>query len=164
MDGGSEINDKLQIIYNMERKCKKCEISKSIDCFPESYDNGKTCKECRSKRRRYLYHNIPGKRERSVANNTKWRYIHLYGITFDEFKKKESEQNNKCAICNKMESIINNKTKMIQRLSVDHCHKTKIVRDLLCDQCNLILGILKDDISFLEKMISYLKRWDKETK
>lgn len=44
------------------------------------------------------------------------------------------------------------------RIAYDHCHKTGIFRGWLCMKCNTALGLVKDDIILLEKMIDYLKR------
>jgi hypothetical protein len=38
----------------------------------------------------------------------------------------------------------------------DHCHKTGTPRGWLCDRCNKVLGLVKDDIALLGRMISYL--------
>jgi hypothetical protein len=43
-------------------------------------------------------------------------------------------------------------------LVIDHCHSSGVIRGLLCHNCNRALGLLQDDVSYLEKAISYLKR------
>jgi hypothetical protein len=63
----------------------------------------------------------------------------------------KDDQIGRCAIC---EEILPQNTKHIH---VDHCHKTNITRGLLCAHCNKGLGFFKDDISNLEKAISYLR-------
>lgn len=66
-----------------------------------------------------------------------------YNITkkeLDELLKK------KCYICNSKKD-----------LCIDHCHKTKLVRGVLCRFCNMGIGLLKDNIKYLEKGIVYLK-------
>ncbi len=42
-------------------------------------------------------------------------------------------------------------------LVVDHCHKSLKIRGVLCKRCNTGLGIFKDDIKMLKKVIDYLK-------
>lgn len=39
---------------------------------------------------------------------------------------------------------------------VDHCHETGVVRGLLCPDCNRALGMVKERVATLRKMISYL--------
>lgn len=40
---------------------------------------------------------------------------------------------------------------------VDHNHNTGTVRGLLCHNCNSSLGLLKENVSILEKMIKYIE-------
>lgn len=74
------------------------------------------------------------------------RRYERYGITPEKYKEMFSNQNGKCAICNKE----------LDNCHIDHCHKTNIVRGLLCIRCNMALGLLKDDINFLKNAIKYL--------
>lgn len=39
----------------------------------------------------------------------------------------------------------------------DHCHASGKPRGWLCDRCNKTLGLVKDDINLLYKMINYLE-------
>ena len=43
-------------------------------------------------------------------------------------------------------------------LSVDHHHATGQMRGLLCNHCNVGLGNFKEDVSYLEAAIEYLKK------
>ena len=61
-------------------------------------------------------------------------------------------QNGVCKICNSSETGRGD-----QWFVVDHCHKTNKIRGLLCNTCNRALGLFKDDISYLEQAIHYLK-------
>lgn len=73
-----------------------------------------------------------------------------YGITLEEKNQMFLNQNNKCKLCQNVES--DNKG-----FVVDHCHKSGKIRGILCSYCNKALGMFKDDPSFLEKAINYLK-------
>ena len=44
-----------------------------------------------------------------------------------------------------------------KRICVDHDHKSGKVRGYLCINCNSALGMAKDNVSILERMIMYLK-------
>lgn len=80
-----------------------------------------------------------------------------YGITLDDYNNMLKEQNFKCKICNREheESPPN------RRLHIDHCHRTGRVRALLCQHCNNGIGSFKDDISIINKAISYLNFYSK---
>jgi hypothetical protein len=79
-----------------------------------------------------------------------------YGIGLKEYKGMLFKQDGVCCICKLKESALNPRTKKARDLAVDHCHDTGKVRGLLCAQCNTGLGLLKDDISLLNKAIVYL--------
>ena len=44
------------------------------------------------------------------------------------------------------------------QLAVDHDHKTGAVRALLCASCNNGLGDFRDNITYLQAAIDYLKK------
>lgn len=77
--------------------------------------------------------------------------IRNYGITLDEYNEMLENQNGQCYICGKHHSL------QTKSLSVDHCHKTGNVRRLLCSNCNTSLGLLKEDIDRVKKMIRYIE-------
>lgn len=91
-------------------------------------------------------------------NQEKARTSHLYntfGITWDDYLVILESQGGVCAICGK--SCEENG----RLLCVDHDHKTGVIRGLLCTKCNSGLGLLKDDISILEKATTYLRKHKK---
>lgn len=80
-----------------------------------------------------------------------------YNITLNDYLKKWSEQNGKCAICQKGQFPFE---KMFDRVLVlDHDHKTNQVRGLLCNSCNRALGLLKDNPVFTQNATTYLNQW-----
>ena len=60
-----------------------------------------------------------------------------------------------CPICEKR-TIVGITAKVV----ADHDHKTGKGRNWICDSCNTGLGRFKDDITFFEKIIDYLKRFE----
>jgi hypothetical protein len=58
-------------------------------------------------------------------------------------------QNHRCAGCFHIEDPN-------RRLALDHDHGTGITRGLLCRNCNLALGLIKDDVVTLQRLIQYL--------
>lgn len=61
------------------------------------------------------------------------------------------EQNGECFICG---------SKPDDQLHIDHDHKTGKVRKLLCRSCNAALGMCKESIDILKKIIEYIKLHD----
>ena len=75
----------------------------------------------------------------------------LYGITLEEYDKMLSDQEYRCAICDKHQDEFKKK------LHVDHCHTTGKIRGLLCQKCNQGLGLFGDNKNLLIKASEYLK-------
>jgi hypothetical protein len=75
-----------------------------------------------------------------------------YGIDFDDYKRMYEKQKGLCAICNNPIGFRHRDT------HVDHCHKSSKVRGLLCYLCNLGLGTFRDNTTYLQMAIKYLRR------
>jgi hypothetical protein len=85
------------------------------------------------------------------------RRTHLkrkYGITEEQYNLMLESQNLCCALCEKHQQ------ELIRPLGVDHNHATGKVRGLLCHECNAAIGLVKEDINLLFKIIDYLKRYN----
>ena len=134
------------------RECRKCgEVKNLLECFyrqrkdptlKSSYSY--ECKECTVER------------VKKNHNPSRSRQLHLkrkYGLTFAEFDKMLTEQNESCAICKS--PVAGGKS---NRFMVDHDHKTGRVRGLLCKSCNIALGEVNDDLTTLKNMINYLSK------
>ena len=89
--------------------------------------------------------------EKVDAQNLRVR-LKRYGLTEEQFKRMEDEQNGNCKICG-----INKKDARKGELCVDHCHDTLKVRGLLCHVCNSALGLFKDDPELIKKAFKYVK-------
>lgn len=76
-------------------------------------------------------------------------YYTNFGITYEDYLKIFSIQNGKCFICHTQSDS--------KTLAVDHCHTTAKVRGLLCMSCNIALGMFKENVEIMEKIIEYLK-------
>ncbi len=74
-----------------------------------------------------------------------------FGLTRQDYNRLFQIQGGMCKICGIHQMSVN------KNLRVDHCHKTKRVRGLLCHNCNIALGLLKENIETLKKMIIYLE-------
>ena len=143
--------------YYQKNKEKMCQ--KSIDYYAknkgeiskrrkEKYNvNPEPRKEQRRKwysenrERALLYY---AERKDHYRNN---RLKREYGITLEQYKQMIMNQNECCAIC-----------KNKRPLRVDHHHSRKNVRGLLCDKCNMALGLLDENMTVAENLLSYLKQ------
>ncbi len=56
-----------------------------------------------------------------------------------------------CDICGAEEP------RLKHRLCVDHDHKTRKVRGILCSTCNRVLGLVKENVTILNRMAAYLE-------
>ena len=122
----------------MQVRCSQCGVTK----FPEDFSKASArknglqgvCKDCqRENRRKY--------------SSEDSRLRRTYGISLDDLRRMEVEQEFSCATCGKE-----------SKLYVDHCHATGSVRGLLCHHCNTALGMAFDDIDTLKAMIEYLEK------
>jgi hypothetical protein len=81
-----------------------------------------------------------------------------YGMIIDDYIDLMKKQNGVCAICKREDESG-------KRLSVDHDHSCcagvsscgKCIRGLLCSRCNRTLGMVEDNVDYLNSMIEYLK-------
>lgn len=134
---------------------KQKDMTATPDKYPQGKFKDKPCRWCKNEfsplAPSHLYCSDSCK-DKGLADNY---YNKIYGIGLLKVEELLIKQNSVCAICEevgfKMHEGVNSP------LNVDHCHKTGEVRGLLCHNCNRALGLLKDDISRLERSIDYLK-------
>lgn len=130
--------------YKDGRECSVCGIFKLASEFQLERDEkarGKVslraqCKPCRE--------------------HIKWKafIVRAYGITPEQYYQMLDEQEGKCAIC---KSDSPNSSRIGSgKLFIDHCHDTGNVRGLLCSKCNHAIGLLNDDVDFLQSAIEYI--------
>lgn len=104
-------------------------------------------------------------REKQLQKNKEWRNNNpdynfqrdlriLYGMTVDDYEKKQKEQNYCCAICLKPEAVSTNGKQ--RRLAVDHDHNSGTVRQLLCFKCNTTIGHLENNPRSIDRIIRYI--------
>lgn len=97
-----------------------------------------------------------GKREgsgRPSEGGKRERYLQRkYGLTEQVWLQMFEAQSSRCAICLTTAPGGNGKW------STDHCHKSDKLRSILCTGCNTALGLAKDSVPILKKMIDYLEQ------
>lgn len=140
------------------KRCTKCGENKpaTSEYFPIDKRNksgiGAQCKKCRQ------VYGVKWKKEinpeaskRIIRRASLKKY---YGMTIEDYDKMYFRQNGVCLTCGKSETAKNQYG--IRRLAVDHDHKTGKVRGLLCTCCNRLIGLARDDINTLKRIIEYL--------
>lgn len=129
--------------------CIRCHEEKKQSEMCKDYKTGGYrghCQACENHRARE-YRKNNGARYLSMAKD--YSRKKLYGLTRIEYARL-CEKYPMCPICGKefTEHFVPH---------VDHDHVTGEVRGLLCKFCNPGLGSFKEDVSILERAISYLK-------
>lgn len=141
-----------------QKVCSKCGITKSAT--PEYFHRDKRnksgitaeCKKCAKIRcKKWAKEINPEAAKRIIRRAGLKKY---YGMTIEDYDKMYFRQNGVCVTCGKPETAKNQYG--IRRLAVDHNHKTGKVRGLLCTCCNRLIGLAKDDINTLKRIIEYL--------
>ena len=152
-----ELDDQISTAHLLleTRRCRVCKKEKNL--LDEYYLSRKDptkkssysyeCKECTVAR------TVEYNRENSTS--VKSQYLRRnYGLSFDEFEKMLSKQNNRCAICGTDKP--SKKKGRSKRFHVDH-DSSGNVRGLLCKSCNIALAEVEDNIHTLKSMIEYLE-------
>jgi hypothetical protein len=73
------------------------------------------------------------------------RALRRYGLTAIDYVAMLLDQNDRCAVCQK-----------VRPLHVDHCHVTGRVRGLVCVVCNTAMGMLGDDADRLQRAADHI--------
>lgn len=123
--------------------------------------NGKGASWAKGKKLHYSVWNkgkIIGKRNKNAVPKIdplvtrNYNLLAKYGISLDHFNNLLKQQENRCAVCG------GEAMGKANQFHVDHNHSTGNIRGLLCHFCNIALGMVRDDITHLEKLINYLKQ------
>ena len=77
-----------------------------------------------------------------------------YGIEPEQYDRLLSQQDGKCAICQRPELGKGRWGRL--SLGVDHDHQSKKVRGLLCGDCNRALGLFHDNPGIIARATLYL--------
>jgi len=123
-------------------------------------------KNCDQEKRRKHYQNWYIKNREKVLekqkNKSKSKIKDLslksrYGISLNDFNRLLKKQNSKCKIC-RLKEVAKATQNKIKSLSIDHNHTTGKIRGLLCQNCNAGIGLFKENINLLKKVINYLEK------
>jgi Recombination endonuclease VII len=119
-------------------------------CTKENNTKKTYCNECNKQYERSRWSKLPTEKKRA-----KW-LKNKYDLTFEEYESKFNQQDGRCECCSKSISITTTGNGP-DTACVDHCHTTGKVRGLLCNHCNRALGLLKEDVEVMKKLIIYLE-------
>lgn len=97
----------------------------------------------RDSSREYYQKNVAGQYDREARRKSHVK--NTYGLSLDEIKRAEVDQEGRCAIC-----------RSEVKLHIDHDHETGKFRGLLCGPCNRGLGMFKDNPDLLISSAAYL--------
>ena len=144
--------------------CTGCGVRKDFSEFPRKGKDDprprKQCKACCSARFRRNYAANP-KKYQGYTRSRPYRSLlrrkqnlASFGLTIEQYDQMLERQSGVCAICG--DTCSSGK-----RLAVDHCHTTGKVRELLCRRCNQSMGKFNDDPDLIQKVLDYLRKWEK---
>jgi superfamily II helicase len=117
-------------------------------------NNSQTCRKCLIEKPLSAFHTDrrTGNRKRTICSDCRNEQRRITRLTHYEYAQLLVTQSFQCAICQTPAKEFD------RSLSVDHNHSTGAVRGLLCNHCNIGLGNFKEDVSYLEAAIEYLKK------
>ena len=84
-----------------------------------------------------------------------YNLVSKYGLPIEEFNKMLDDQDHKCLCCS--QDLILDSEVVQERPVVDHCHETGKVRGCLCNRCNRLVGYLKEDFAYTQKLANYIQ-------
>lgn len=129
----------------VQRNCKNCgKVFEALEKCHGPYEHLYCSTICRRRAgaiRNYYRRNV------TTEDHKRYDIKKRYGITIEQWKEIEKNQNFLCNICLKKE-----------RLFVDHCHSTGKIRGLLCYHCNFGIGHFRDSLNLLKEAIVYLEK------
>jgi len=118
------------------------------------------CRECHREIQRARQHRdktIPTRRE-ALSKRRRKAQLKTVGWTPELFDKTFTEQDRKCAICNKELRL--HVGQQEARACADHKHVIPPKpRGIVCPQCNVGIGNLQDSPEILEAAAAYLRRY-----
>lgn len=133
---------------NVLKTCFTCKETKSLS--GDFWKGQSCCINCsKIKQKNYWQSRNP---KRRLEQHLKYKYK----LTIKELYETLEKQDNCCAICYEQLPdllVYNNRRR---GYAIDHNHETGQFRGILCLPCNSMLGMAKDNSSYLRKAADYL--------
>jgi hypothetical protein len=154
-----KLNTKLQQPNDGKRLCRKCNVRKPIEDFPQNGASGllkSKCRACFNEWQSEFRKNNPDKR-------LAYRLKSQYNLGLETYREMETDANALgCPACGRP-------IPTRRGWNIDHDHDCcpgekccgKCIRGLLCAKCNTALGDVNDSIEHLQKLITYLQKFPK---
>ena len=147
----------IPIGFNKAKKIKS-DMTATASKYPQGYFKEKPCRWCETS----FTPKAPSEHycsDNCSAQGLADAYIHReYNISLEDYRDLFISQKGKCYICDSEGFTISDRSNV--DLVIDHDHLTGKVRGLLCHNCNRALGLLKDNLSYIEKAKEYLSKPD----
>lgn len=126
--------------------CTRCTLLKPVTEFPsrgasKGHSLNSRCRSCRTE----------------IAREAK--YYKKYGITWEQYQKMLSDQDNKCLACSREADRGRGPWSSRPSLVLDHNHKTGRARGLVCNRCNWALGVLENS-KLMKQLKRYLRKFE----
>ena len=100
------------------------------------------------------YHKNKHKKVYDPRKKRNYRLLQDHNMTIEQYDARMEAQGNCCAIC----GLPGDQDQMGRSMPIDHNHETGEYREIICSHCNTALGLVKDNIETLKKMIAYLRK------
>lgn len=143
-------NKYLHIDETALKQCTRCKQTKVLKEFPlnraKKHGVDSWCASCVSIAAKERLKN------QTAEDRYRYRLVKEYGITFEQKEGLFESQGKKCGACG--EEMPPDLKKV---WPVDHCHTTGRIRGVICYTCNTSLGMARDSIETLHKLIVYLQ-------
>lgn len=146
------------------KMCSKCKQVKPTSEFYKRPNRGKnsvrsTCKDCSKSHldslKKTPHSQLPPERKKARRRTFRKSWLkRRYKMTIEDYEEMFEKQGGTCAICKSADSGGKHDS---ETFMIDHCHKSEKVRGLLCNRCNLAIGVLKDDVWLIERILEYIK-------
>ena len=99
-------------------------------------------------------------RKEKYHNRRRKAQLKVVGWTTEQFTRKWTEQEEKCAVCKKKLSIDIDANRN-DKAQADHEHTNPPKpRGVLCINCNLGIGNLQENVEIMEAAIAYVKKYN----
>lgn len=140
------------------RFCKTCGIEKPVEDFSKAYPS--KCKPCHAAYMKEYYSRKPEKaaanRAKQILRDAQKTNASRHKLTEEQVARMVAKYDGKCWACKENAAT-----------SIDHDHSCcsgvyscgNCVRGLLCHWCNTALGLMKDDVTRLNRLIKYLDNY-----
>jgi hypothetical protein len=157
-----------------ETYCSSCKSQRNKAFMAKKLAENTTCRDCGKERtgsspyrcidcqteyvRQWRANRSPEKSEADRLSQRANDLFRKYGLTQEQFNTMWSEQDGKCAICDReLVLSMGRSDNKDGHAHVDHNHETGAIRGILCNHCNVGMGYFFDSKDFLLAAVDYIE-------